>query len=46
MTEEERITRCSGDHRQHGEPHVRQGLRWKPAVPDAEHMRHGLEQGP
>lgn len=46
VTEEERIARGARDHGQHCEPHVRKGLWRKPAVPDAQHVGHGLEQCP
>ena len=34
------------DHGEHGEPHVRERLGREAAVPDAEHVRHRLEQRP
>ena len=30
------------DHGEHGEPHVGERLRGEPAVPDAQHVGHGL----
>ena len=46
MAEEEGVTRGAADHGQHGQPHVGQRLRRESAVTDAEHVRHGFEQGP
>ena len=34
------------DHGEHGEPHVRERLGREAAVPDAQHVRHRLEQRP
>ena len=38
MTEEHRIAGCARNHRQHGQPHVSQTLRWKAAIADAQHV--------
>ena len=34
------------DHGEHGEPHVGERLGREAAVPDAEHVRHRLEERP
>ena len=34
----------ASNHRDHGQPEIRHVLRRKPAVPDTQHVRHGLEQ--
>ena len=46
MSEEEGVAGGATDHGQHGQPHVRQGLRREAAVTDAQHVRHGLKQRP
>ena len=46
VSEEKCITGSTADHAEHSEPHVGQGLRWKPSVSYAEHVRHGFEKGP
>ena len=42
MAQEHGVAGGPGDHGEHGEPHVSEGLRGKPAVPNAQHVRHGL----
>ncbi|KAH9400592.1 hypothetical protein TYRP_002160 [Tyrophagus putrescentiae] len=46
VAEEEGVAGGAGDHAQQCQPHVRQRLRGKAAVADAQHVRHGLEQRP
>ena len=46
MAEEHCVARGPTDHGEHREPHVRQRLRGEAAVTDAQHVGHGLEQGP
>lgn len=43
VSKEEGVARRPADHGKHGEPHVRQGLRWKAAVTDTQHVWHRLE---
>lgn len=43
VSKEEGVARRPADHGQHGEPHVRQGLRWEAAVADTQHVGHRLE---
>lgn len=46
VSEEKCITGSTADHTEHSEPHIGQGLRWKPSVSYAEHVRHGFEKCP
>lgn len=46
VTEEEGVASGAADHGEHGEPHVGERLRREAAVADAQHVRHGFEQGP
>lgn len=46
VPEEECVAGGSRDHGEHGQPHVGEGLRGEPSVPDAQHVRHGLEERP
>ena len=46
VAEEEGVTRRPADHTQHRQPHVSQRLRRESPVSYAQHVRHGLEQGP
>ena len=46
MAQEHGVAGGPGDHGEHGEPHVGEGLGREAAVADAEHVRHRLEQRP
>lgn len=46
VAQEEGVARRSGYHGEHRQPHVGQRLGWKTTVTYAQHVRHGLEQGP
>jgi hypothetical protein len=46
MSKEHCVAGSTTDHGQHCEPHICQTLGWKPTIPDTQHMRHGLKQGP
>lgn len=46
VAEEQGVASGSADHGEHGEPHVGERLRREAAVPDAQHVRHGFEEGP
>ena len=45
MAEEHGVAGGPGDHGEHGEPHVSEGLGREPPIPDAEHVRHCLAEG-
>ena len=42
VAEEHGVAGGPTDHTQHGQPHVRQGLRGEPAIADTEHVGHRL----
>ena len=42
VAQEHGVAGGATDHAQHGQPHVSQGLRGKPAVSDTEHVGHRL----
>ena len=42
VAQEHGVAGGATDHTQHGQPHVSQGLRGKPAIPDTEHVGHRL----
>lgn len=46
MSEKEGVASSSTDHGQHCQPHVGQRLGREPSVTDAQHVRHGFEEGP
>ena len=46
VADEEREARGAGHHTDDGQPDVRDALRWKLAVADAQHVRQRLEHGP
>ena len=45
MADEHGIAGGTHNHAEHGEPDVRHAHRGLPAIPDAQHVAHGLEEG-
>lgn len=45
MSHEHGVARGSHDHAQHGDPQVRHADGGPRAVPDAQHVAHGFEEG-
>ena len=45
MADEHGVAGGAHDHAEHGEPDVRHALGGLPAVADAQHVAHGLEEG-
>lgn len=45
MADEHGVAGGTHNHAEHGEPDVRHAHRGLPAIPDAQHMAHGLEEG-
>ena len=45
VADEHGVAGGAHDHAEHGEPDVRHAHRGLPAIPDAQHVAHGLEEG-